>query len=254
MIATGIFLSATIAFAQEYKTNLANSKDRKVTIEMAGGDIKIEGHNSDDVIIQTSSAFEAIPERAKGLKPMYYNAVDNSGIGLSVTSENGGLKIEKATRKEVKYTIKLPRKVAVLFQETNWQGSNITVSNMDGDLEIKTNGANINLNNVTGPIVANTISGEVNVVYATLNQEKPTAISSISGEIDVSLPASAKSNLNLRSITGEMFTDFDLGVKNTKNGMTKVGGNNNIEGNINGGGVEIQLKTISSNIYIRKQK
>jgi len=254
MLGTGMLLSATTAFAQEYKTKLANSKDRKVTIEMAGGEFKIEGHNSDEVIIQASSGFEAPPERAKGLKPMYYNAVDNSGIGLSVTSENGGLKIEKATRKEVKYTIKLPRKVAVLYQETNWQGANITISNMDGDLEIKTNGANISLINVTGPIVANTTSGEVSVVYSSVNQEKPTAISSISGEIDVSLPASAKSNLNLRSITGEMYTDFDLGVKNSKNGMTKVGGNNNIEGATNGGGVEIQLKTISSNIYIRKQK
>ena len=254
MMGTGILLSATIAFAQEYKTKLANSKDRKVIIEMAASDIKIEGHNSDEVIIQASSGFEAPPDRAKGLKPMYYNAVDNSGIGLSVTPENGGLKIEKATRKDVKYTIKLPRKVAVLYQETNWQGANISISNMDGDLEIKTNGANINLNNVTGPIVANTTSGEVTVVYSSLNQEKPTAISSISGEIDVSLPATVKSNLNLRSITGEMYTDFDLGVKNAKNGMTKVGGNNNIEGQTNGGGVEIQLKTISSNIYIRKQK
>ena len=254
MLSAGILLSATLAFAQEYKTKLTNSKDRKVTIEMAGGDIKIEGHNSDEVIIQTTSAFEAPPERAKGLKPIYYSAVDNSGIGLSVTAESGGLKIEKATRKDVKYTIKLPRKVAVLYQETNWQGSNISISNMDGDLEVKTNNGNINLTNVTGPIVANSTAGEIKVVYSALNQEKPSAISTISGEIDLSLPANAKANLNMRSINGEMYTDFDLGVKNAKNGLLKVGGGNNIEGTANGGGVEIQLKTISSNIYIRKQK
>jgi len=247
-------LCLTNAQAQEYKTKLANAKDRKVTIEMDAGHLKIEGHNSDEVIIQASSGYEAPPERAKGLKPIYNTAVDNSGIGLSVTQENGGLKIEKATRKQIKYTIKLPRKVAILYQETNWQGSSVAISNMDGDLEIRTNNAGIDLNNVTGPVVANTINGEVKIVYSALNQDKPTAISTINGPIDITLPANTKANMKLRSINGEMYTDFDLGVKSTKDGMSRVGGGNNIDGTANGGGVEMQLKTISSNIYIRKQK
>ncbi len=246
--------SYTALQAQEYKARLANNKDRKVTIEMDASSLKIEGHNSDDVIIQASSGYEAPPERAKGLKPIYNSAVDNSGIGLAVTTENGGLKIEKATRKPIKYTIKLPRKVAILYQQVNWQGSEISISNMDGDLEIKTNNASIDLTNVTGPVVANTINGEVKVIYSSLNQEKPTAISTINGPVDITLPANAKANLKLRSINGEMYTDFDLGLKTSKDGMSKVGGGHDIDGMTNGGGVEMQLKTISSNIYIRKQK
>jgi hypothetical protein len=255
----GVGLLCTLAFAQaqtpEYKTKLANSKDKKITIELSASEVKIEGHNGDDVIIQASSGYEAPPERAKGLKPLYYSAVDNSGIGLSVTPDAGGLKIEKATRKQIKYTMKVPRQVSLLFKETNWSGGGgITVSNMDGDLEIKTNNSNITLNNVTGPIVANSTSGEVKAVFSTLNQGKPTAISTISGEIDISLPAAVKSDLKLRSINGEMYTDFDLGVKNVKDGMSRVGGGRNIDGAINGGGVEMSINTISSNIYIRKQK
>ncbi|GAB4022927.1 DUF4097 family beta strand repeat-containing protein [Spirosoma koreense] len=244
----------TTANAQEYKTKLTNSKDRKVTIEMDAAQLKIEGHNSDEVLIQASSGYEAPPERAKGLKPIYNTAVDNTGIGLAVTQESGGLKIEKAARKQITYTIKLPRKVAILYQEVNWHGSKVMISNMDGDLEIRTNNSSIDLDNVTGPVVANTINGEVNVVYSNLSQEKPTAISTINGPIDITLPAGSKANLKLSSIQGEMYTDFDLGVKNTKDGMSKVGGGRNIDGTTNGGGVELQLKTINSNIYIRKQK
>jgi hypothetical protein len=254
LLSASFLWSITTIQAQEYKTKLTNAKDRKVTIEMDAAQLKIEGHNSDEVLIQASSGYEAPPERAKGLKPIYNTAVDNSGIGLAVTQESGGLKIEKAARKQISYTIKLPRKVAILYQETNWHGSNITISNMDGDLEIRTNNSSIDLNNVTGPVVANTINGEVKVTYASLSQEKPTAISTINGPIDITLPASAKANLKLRSIQGEMYTDFDLGVKTTKDGMSKVGGGHNVDGNTNGGGVEMQLKTINSNIYIRKQK
>ncbi|CCH53117.1 hypothetical protein BN8_02184 [Fibrisoma limi BUZ 3] len=244
----------TNTYAQEYKTKLANSKDRKVIIEIDAGDVKVEGHNGDEVIIQASSGYEAPPERAKGLKPLYNSAVDNTNLGLAVTPENGGLRIEKATRKEIKYTIRLPRKVAVLYQQTNWRGGDITISNMDGDLEVRTHNANIDLTNVTGPVVANSTSGEVKVVYSNLSQDKPTAISTVSGPIDITMPGNTKANMKLRSITGEMYTDFDLGVKGSKDGMPRVGGGNNIDGTTNGGGVELQLHTVSSNIYIRKQK
>ena len=254
LLSGGLLWCLVTAQAQEYKTKLANAKDRKVTIELDAAQLKIEGHNSDDVIIQASSGYEAPPERAKGLKPIYNTAVDNTGVGLAVTQESGGLKIEKAARKQITYTIKLPRKVAILYQETNWHGSSVTISNMDGDLEIRTNNSSIDLNNVMGPVVANTINGEVKVTYSSLSQEKPTAISTINGPIDITLPPSTKASLKLRSIQGEMYTDFDLGVKTTKDGMSKVGGGHNIDGSTNGGGVEMQLKTINSNIYIRKQK
>ncbi|MCE7065937.1 DUF4097 family beta strand repeat-containing protein [Dyadobacter sp. CY326] len=254
LIGAGLLCLALSANAQEYKTKLPAGAG-KVTFEMGAGDVKIEGHGGDDVIITASSGYEGPPERAKGLKPIYYAAVDNSGIGLAVTPEAGGLKIEKATRKSVKYTVKLPKRASILYTQTNWQGgSAVSISNVDGDLEVRTNNADIDLNNVTGPVVANTTSGEIKALFSNLNQQKPTAISSISGVVDVSLPAVVKSNLKLRSINGEMFTDFDLGIKSTKDGMSKVGGGSNIEGTINGGGVEMNLHTISGNIYIRKQK
>ena len=254
LLSASLLLCLTNAQAQEYKTKLANAKDRKVTLEIDGGDIKIEGYTGDEVIIQASSGYEAPPERAKGLKPLYYSAVDNSGIGLAVTPESGGLKIEKATRKQIKYTIKLPRKVSILYQQTNWHNGDITINNMDGDLEIKTNNGSVDLNNITGPVVANTTNGEIKAVFSGLSQDKPTAISTINGVIDITLPATTKANMKLQSISGEMYTDFDLGVKNSKDGLSRVGGSHQVDGTANGGGVDIQLKTINSNIYIRKQK
>ncbi len=148
----------------------------------------------------------------------------------------------------------MPKKVAILFRQINWRNGAVTISNMDGDLEVRTTNSPITLKSVTGPVVANTTNGEVNVFFTNLSQEKPTSITTISGAVDVTLPANAKANMKLRSINGEMYTDFDLGLKSTKEGLSRVGGGNHIEGTANGGGVEIQLNTISSNIYIRKQK
>ncbi|CCH02713.1 hypothetical protein FAES_4714 [Fibrella aestuarina BUZ 2] len=253
LLGLGCLAQLTVSYAQEYKTKLANNGDQKVMILLDAGNLKVEGYNGNELIVQTSSKLEAPPERAKGLRPLYNSAVDNTGIGLSVTSENGVMRVEKATRKDIPYTIRVPQKVAILYEQTNWHKGDITVQNVEGDLEIRTKNGDINLLNVTGPVVANTTNGEVRVVYSSLNQSKPTAISTISGAIDVTLPASTKANFKLSSITGEMYTDFDLGL-NKKDGMTRMGGGHAINGTTNGGGVDLQLKTISSDIYIRKQK
>ena len=246
-------LTAVYTQAQEFKSKLANNKDSKIAIELDGENIKIEGHAGDEVIIRGGST-EPIPEQAKGLKPLYNTNVDNTGLGLAVNMEGGVLKIEKASRKSSRYTILVPNKASVKYTEINFQGSSLTVSNIEGDLEIKTNNANMHLNNVTGPIVASSISGKLTAVFSSLNQSTPSAISLISGELDITLPATAKATLSMKSISGEIYSDIDLNLKSGKDGMSRVGGGHNITGNMNGGGVNLQLNTISSNIYVRKAK
>lgn len=253
LLGIGCLSQLTVLYAQEYKTKLANSDGQKVMILMNAGNMKIEGYNGNELIIQTSAKLEAPPERAKGLRPIYNSAVDNTGLGLSVTPENGVIRIEKASRHDIPYTIRVPSKAAILYEQANWGKSDVTVQNMDGDLEVRTTNGDITLLNVTGPVVANTTNGEVKVVYSSLNQSKPTAISTINGVIDVTLPASTKATFKLSSINGEMYTDFDLGLAK-KEGMTRMGGGHLINGTTNGGGVDLQLKTISSDIFIRKQK
>ncbi|RYU93346.1 DUF4097 family beta strand repeat-containing protein [Emticicia agri] len=252
LIVACILLTAVYTQAQEFKSKLANTKDSKVAIELDADNIKIEGHAGDEVIIRGGST-EPIPEQAKGLKPLYNTNVDNTGLGLAVNLEGGVLKIEKASRKSSKYTILVPNKASIMFTQINFQGSMVTVNNIEGDLEIKTNNSDIRLNNVTGPIVANSISGKLTAVFSSLNQATPSSISLISGELDITLPATAKATLSMKSISGEIYTDMDLNLKSGKDGMSRVGGGHNITGNLNGGGVNLQLNTISSNIYVRKK-
>lgn len=248
-----LLLTAVYTQAQDFKAKLANTKDSKISIELEGENLKIEGYAGDEVIIKGGSV-EAIPEQAKGLKPLYNTNVDNTGLGLAVNVEGGVLKIEKASRKSSKYTIMVPNKASIMFTQINFQGSSVNFSNIDGDLEIKTNNADIKLNNVTGPIVANSISGRLTAVFSALNQSTPSSISLISGDLDITLPATAKATLSMKSISGEIYSDIDLNLKSGKDGMSRVGGGHNITGNMNGGGVNLQLNTISSNIYVRKAK
>ena len=248
-----LLLGITTVQAQEYKVKFGNSKDRKIVITADNTEMKIEGYDGDEVQIRVSD-YEAPPERAKGLKPLYNTAADNSGIGLAISQEGNVLTIAKATRKDAKYTLRIPRKVALSYEEVNWRGNDLRISNLDGDLEIKTNNSAIHLDKVSGPIVASTTSGDIIVVYSRVNAIKPSSISNISGVVDVTVPANVKANLKMKSFTGEIYSDLDLSLNSGKGSLKRVGGGHTVEGSANGGGVEISLNTISSDIYVRKQK
>jgi DUF4097 and DUF4098 domain-containing protein YvlB len=125
------------------------------------------------------------------------------------------------------------------------------VKGSQGEIEIKTMNSDVILEEVSGPIVAKSTSGDITVKFANLNQEKPSSIVNTSGFIDVTMPAGAKSNMKLRSISGEIYSDLDLEMPNSGNFKHTYGAN--IDGKVNGGGVDIDLHAISGNIYLRKK-
>jgi DUF4097 and DUF4098 domain-containing protein YvlB len=86
-----------------------------------------------------------------------------------------------------------------------------------------------------------------------LSQMGPTSISLVSGFIDITMPDDSPADLYLSSISGEIYTNLDVEIMgNNKENMQRLGGGRNIRGTLNGGGVEVNLKTISGDIYLRK--
>ncbi|MFD2512810.1 DUF4097 family beta strand repeat-containing protein [Pontibacter locisalis] len=237
-----------------YKAKLDNSKNSRIIITMYNSGVQVVGHNADEVVVESSS-YTQPPARAAGLKPLYNQAVDNTGLGLAITKENNTMKIDKASRQDGNYIIRVPKNASVVYTETNWTGDDVSMSDLNGEIELKLNNSNANLTNITGPLVANTTSSDMVIKFANLNQSKPSAISSVAGTVDITLPANTKADFKLKSIQGEIYSDFDLNTKNnSKNGLTKVAGGNTIEGAINGGGAEMTLYTISGDMFIRKNK
>ncbi|MTI31441.1 DUF4097 family beta strand repeat-containing protein [Xanthovirga aplysinae] len=241
--------------AQEFKSRLKGElKDKIVYIIFDNSNIEVEGYNGDELIIK-ATGFEQPQKdaRAAGLQPLYRNVADNTGVGLSIKEIGNELVIEKASRQDVNYKIMVPQSVNLKMEEVNWNSDRVTVNKLRGEVEVKSNGADIEMSAVRGPVVAKTTSGDMELKFASLNQNSPTSLVAISGFIDVTLPAASKANMKLSSISGEVFTNFDLsfGDKSQRD-LSRVGGGQTIKGSTNGGGVEVSLKAISGNIYLRK--
>jgi hypothetical protein len=90
-----------------------------------------------------------------------------------------------------------------------------------------------------------TISGKIEIT----NCVGEMNINTVSGFIDYSVPAKQKANLKLSTVSGEVYSDLKFDDEPSQK-VSWVGTNKNL--NLNGGGAEISLKSVSGDIYLRK--
>ncbi|GJM32980.1 MAG: hypothetical protein DHS20C18_19810 [Saprospiraceae bacterium] len=235
-------------FGQNTKSyNAGNAKRVEIYLEQSA--LTITAYAGSEILIETDN-YQPPPDRAKGLKPLYNTNTDNSGIGLSIEKSTNGIVLRKASGQEIKYRMKVPAQTDLKISEEGWWGGDFKIAGMKGEIEITANNSAIELLNVSGPIVANSTSSDITITMSDINQNKPSAISTISGFIDISLPPTTKANFEMKGITGEIYTDFTLEM-DKKNNMKRIGGSE-VKGKINGGGVNISLNVISGDIFLRK--
>ena len=241
-----------LAAAQDFKMKFASSRNPKLVLAMRGSDVTVEGTDSDELTIVGSGHTTTLPSLANGLRPVYGGS-DNTRLGLAVAAgDDNSIRVTWTAQSEGHYTLRVPRQTDISFANNDWNTSDdLTLRDLSGRIEVRLTSGDLKLLNVSGPVVANTVSGDIQVKFSGVPTQ-PSAITAVSGDLDVTMPAPAKTNLSMRSISGEIYTDFDLSLIGG-NGLTHVGGQT-IEGRTNGGGVSLALKTISGDIFLRKAK
>ena len=81
--------------------------------------------------------------------------------------------------------------------------------------------------------------------------EAPVSVETISGFIDVGLSSEASATLKLETLTGDLYSDLELRVKEEKS-SSFVG--QKIYASLNEGSHKVELKSISGDIFLRKTK
>jgi lia operon protein LiaG len=252
-----IYSTSNYVVAQEYKIPAENTKDGKLSVVNFPGDLPVEGYNGKDIIISIDGdESNATPERAKGLKPVYSGGTDNTGLGLSVEKNGNQVTVTcllPITRRN-DYKIKMPENMAFKYQSGCERAGEVNIRGIKNEIEIKTC-QSVTLKDISGPAVVSTISGNIDVIFTEIPSNNPCSLSSISGEVDVTLPVKTAANLEMKSISGAIYSDFDFpSAPATDKNMKRYGGGNNISHKLNGGGFDLSLVSVSGNVYLRKGK
>lgn len=236
------------------------AKPGKLEVNLIRGSIRISGTPGNQVVIDAVTKQdkpEKKDENAEGMKRIS----KAGGLDITATEENNVVKVSsKLFHRMVELHIKVPPKFALKVGTIN--EGDIIIENVDGEMEITNVNGNIRLTNISGSAVANTVNGLLKANFKTVDAKSPMAFSTLNGNVDVTLPPTAKFDLKLKSDRGEIYSDFDVDVDKTvpqasrsaKDGMYKVSIDDWVKGKVNGGGSEIMMKNMNGNIYVRKAK
>lgn len=238
--------------AQDYRIAAPAGKDGKVILKNFSGDLPIEGYQGNEIVVTSSSGKFEPPARAKGLKPIYSAGTDNTGMGLSVEKEGNIVRINCLLpfTRGADFSMKIPENLAVELESGCEYNNNVTVTGMKNEIVIKTC-HNIDLQNITGPVVLSSISGDINIGFSSTISDRQSSINSISGDVDITLPAKTPVTIDMSTIQGGFYSDFEITETQNQKNMKRIGGNN-LNFNLNGGGFKFDVVTVTGNVYLRK--
>ena len=249
MLETLLVLFALPLCAQEYKLNKASGRLDISEVNQ----VTIVGHSGNEIIFTASDHDRGHDERAKGLRSISsFGLEDNTGLGISVVDKGNVVEVRQLKKMDgPDITIKVPKGISISLSHTSPHGSDITISNYDGQLEISTMHNDVRLQNVTGQIKINTIHGNVDASFDT-TPRLPVSIESVHGHVDIAVPTAIKANVKLSTNFGEILVDPDLKIEIERTGeMVKY--SDKVVGKINGGGVDLNLSAAHDNVYLRKK-
>lgn len=201
-------------------------------------------------------------DRAAGLR-----RIDNLSAGLSIQENDNEVSIGGPMHnRNVDLDIKVPANTELHLGTVN--DGDIVVRNVRGEIEAQNTNGRVTLTRVTGPVVAHALNGDVVASLTGVLADRPNQLSSMNGDIDLTLPVDSKATLWIRADNGEIYTDFDLklqarsvrsdpgdeSVGKKKKHRNEYGYQTGMQGMLNGGGAEIRIVTYNGNVYIRKAK
>jgi hypothetical protein len=236
--------------AQDYKVPVDNPSGKTLQLDNFSGKLTINGYSGNEIIVTPAGKIDPPPDRAKGLKPVFSNGTDNTGVGLNIENEGDRVIINClipfTAPKE--YTIQVPESMSLSISSKCENSSDLYISRMKSEIEVQSCHS-VDLDQVSGPLVLSTIAGNINVKFGIVNTSKPFSINTVSGEIDITMPSRLAADIDLGTVTGSMYSDFDFN-QNSKD-LNRVGGNH-LNYKMNGGGTKFSIVTVSGNIYLRK--
>lgn len=257
VIAAVVLPMITLGQMKKYEYNPKTKN--KVEIHNLLGEITLQNTSGNAIVIESDFMMD-VPDRAKGLRLMG-SMEDNTELGVNISEENGIVSLEGAVSqtRDHRYKISIPAGMAVnLDYSSPFAKNELIIDSFKGSLEVNTLNANVKVTNSTGPFAINTISGNLEVVFSNVNQDAPTSLASLSGVVDVTVPAGEKASLQISTINGNIYNNLDLKSRKEPEPDKRAEGmlplrHELSEFTLNGGGQKVFLKSISGNIYLRKR-
>lgn len=148
-----------------------------------------------------------------------------------------------ASNHEIKWTIKVPKGLAVDLRTVN---GGVRMERLEGQIRARsTNGGIVGEALVASTVDAAVTNGGVEINLANAPSDGTIDLESVNGGVTLSLPSTAKADVTARCVNGGISIDgVDIEVVGEQT-------RRRLDGKINGGGTRISMETVNGGVKIR---
>ncbi len=246
----GLTLSAQAAseheagqFKEEFHHTYALPADGRVEVKNINGPVKIEGWDRNEVKVDAIKWANS-KERLDEAKIVVEEG--SSSVSIHTQYPDHDLNFHDGDQDNpatVEYSVMVPKSARV--DRVELVNGSLSLQGLIGTVEASCVNGEITARGLVGRTHLSTVNSEVDAQF-----EKPNAtsieLSSVNGRVRLTLPATAKAEVEANTVIGSIHNDFGLQVNNHR----FVG--HDLHGQLGGGGTQIHLKNVNGQIDIHR--
>lgn len=238
--------AAAAETAQEvFEQTYGFSPGQRLSISNTNGDISVEAWDRDEVQVRATKRVKSRSRSVDELLAELRIEVEVDGRGIEIDTEypfSRGLFGRSDVNASVEYDVMVPRRADLELRTVNGE---IDVARVDGEIRLRSTNGGLSVTDSAGSVNAATTNGGIQAELDRVS-EASMVFETTNGGIRVYLPSTVRASLLARTTNGSIDTDFPVEVRGSFR-------RTRLEGDINGGGPLLELRTTNGAIRIRER-
>jgi len=243
--------TVTEKFEKTYRFNPGG----ELTLENTNGSVTVRSWDRDEVRIEAIKKVKARSSRdAKDYMKRVRIRVDYNPDEINIEADyprrsggGGGLLSwlfggRRTPSVTITYTITVPKKADLDIDTTN---GSVSISEVNGRIIAESTNGKLKIEEVRGSIDAHTTNGGIHAEVTDFSDNDDVYLKTVNGHITLYLPRDVEADVSASTVNGGIDTRFPLTV-------TGRWGPKKLNGTLNGGGGEIELRTVNGGIDIKR--
>lgn len=234
-LAVGLALAGA-ASAQDFQKNYNPGANGQVRIGNISGDVEITGYSGSAVVV---TAYKEGRDRD-------VVEIDDRSNGSRVDVRARYPKNCRSCDVSVRFEVQVPQSMSFDFDGISSVSGNVRVRNVTGSLRASSVSGNVRIEDVTGTVSASSVSGNVEVDINRLEGADDMKFSSVSGNVNVRMPAGLDAQVSMSTLSGSLDTDFPVEVKEKRYGPGR-----SASGRVGDGSRQLNMSSVSGSISLK---
>lgn len=238
--------AASAQTAQErFEQTWAFAAGQRLSLSNTNGDVFIEAWDRDELQVRATKRVKSRGGDADQVLEELRIDVNVDGRGVEIDTiypRRRGLFGWDSVSASVEYDVRLPRRADLDVRTVNGE---IEIAGLSGDIRLRSTNGGISVADSAGSVSAATTNGGIHVELDEVSASG-MEFETTNGGIRVELPAAVRASVTARTTNGTIETDFPVQVQGTFR-------RNRLEGDINGGGPAIDLRTTNGSIRLKER-